>query len=474
MLFFKQIKRGLFTAVLATSLLSLSDAQSDARSNAPDIGDLQSIQQAKLEAAIQSLNGQRQQIQSQQIPLAKELRTLEIKAKELRDELNEARRTRDSRSVDLESLKQSVETQQQSFNYITRILFSEYSSAYESSLSAGEISSYGQSIRELNLMLEEPEHSESEQLAAMLDLIRESATRIESTLGGKRYSGEALNEAGRLVEGQFLQVGPLLYFGNETEAGIIADNKSFQARIRLINTKSAGAITQLIRTGQGELPIDLSLGNALAMQSANDSLIVHIKKGGIWVYPIILFALVATIVATFKFIQIMKIRQPKPQAVHNIVKHLRDGNKEEALILAQAQPQPARDMLTQAVEHSGESVELVEEAMYESMLNTQPTLERYLNVIAVTASVAPLLGLLGTVTGIIKTFNLMRVFGAGDPKPLISGISEALITTELGLVLAIPALLIHALLSRKVAGVMAHIEKLSVAFINGLSRRSKA
>ncbi|HBP56797.1 MAG TPA: flagellar motor protein MotA, partial [Verrucomicrobiales bacterium] len=70
---------------------------------------------------------------------------------------------------------------------------------------------------------------------------------------------------------------------------------------------------------------------------------------------------------------------------------------------------------------------------------------------------APLLGLLGTVTGIIKTFKLMEIFGAGDPKPLISGISEALITTEMGLILAIPALIAHALLSRRVAGILAQM-----------------
>ncbi|MDA7622850.1 MotA/TolQ/ExbB proton channel family protein, partial [Verrucomicrobia bacterium] len=65
----------------------------------------------------------------------------------------------------------------------------------------------------------------------------------------------------------------------------------------------------------------------------------------------------------------------------------------------------------------------------------------------------------------------MEIFGAGDPKPLISGISEALITTEMGLVLAIPALIAHALLSRRVAGILAQMEKLSIAFVNGLSRR---
>ena len=67
----------------------------------------------------------------------------------------------------------------------------------------------------------------------------------------------------------------------------------------------------------------------------------------------------------------------------------------------------------------------------------------------------------------------MEIFGAGDPKPLISGISEALITSEKGLILAIPALIAHALLSRRVAGILAQMEKLSIAFVNGLSRGMK-
>jgi biopolymer transport protein ExbB len=219
--------------------------------------------------------------------------------------------------------------------------------------------------------------------------------------------------------------------------------------------------------------MDLSLGNAIALSGARDSLLQHLKKGGVWVYPILLFALVATIAALFKSLQVLRIRQPASNTIYKLSTLLRSGQRAEALQLAQQQPEPARTLLVQAVEHSEESIDLVEEVMYESMLSTQPRLERYLNIIAVTASVAPLLGLLGTVTGIIKTFNLMRIFGAGDPKPLISGISEALITTEIGLVLAIPALVIHALLSRKVSGVMAHLEKLSMALLNSLSRQDK-
>ena len=87
------------------------------------------------------------------------------------------------------------------------------------------------------------------------------------------------------------------------------------------------------------------------------------------------------------------------------------------------------------------------------------------------AATSPLLGLLGTVTGMIKTFKLITVFGTGDARSLSSGISEALITTEFGLFVAIPALIIHALLLRKTKGVLASMEQTAVAFKNGLETK---
>jgi biopolymer transport protein ExbB len=80
--------------------------------------------------------------------------------------------------------------------------------------------------------------------------------------------------------------------------------------------------------------------------------------------------------------------------------------------------------------------------------------------------------LLGTVTGMINTFKLSTVFGTGDAKQLSSGISEALITTEFGLVVAIPSLIIHALLNRRSQAVMATMERMAVTFLNGLARKN--
>jgi hypothetical protein len=90
--------------------------------------------------------------------------------------------------------------------------------------------------------------------------------------------------------------------------------------------------------------------------------------------------------------------------------------------------------------------------------------------VAICAASAPLLGLLGTVTGIISTFKLITVFGSGDVKTLSSGISQALITTEFGLIVAIPSLLLHAFLSRKARGVVNQMETAAVAFANQISR----
>ena len=89
-------------------------------------------------------------------------------------------------------------------------------------------------------------------------------------------------------------------------------------------------------------------------------------------------------------------------------------------------------------------------------------------LIAIASATAPLLGLLGTVTGMIHTFKLINLFGTGNAKTLASGISEALVTTEFGLIVAIPALIMHALLSRKIQGIKSTMEMTSLAFVNGV------
>ena len=93
-------------------------------------------------------------------------------------------------------------------------------------------------------------------------------------------------------------------------------------------------------------------------------------------------------------------------------------------------------------------------------------MERFLSTLGMLASIAPLLGLLGTVTGMIDTFHVITQYGTGDPRMMSGGISEALVTTMLGLSVAIPLLLAHTLLNRAVDNMIGQMEEKAVAFVN--------
>ena len=203
-----------------------------------------------------------------------------------------------------------------------------------------------------------------------------------------------------------------------------------------------------------------------------DTIIEHIEKGGVVMYPILTLAFVALAISLFKVIELLSVKKASPQDLETILDHLRSGRKEDALNFARGVKGPSGRMLTAAMESIDAEEDLIEEILYEQMLGTRPKLERFLPFIAVTAATAPLLGLLGTVTGMINTFKLITIFGTGDARQLSSGISEALITTEFGLIIAIPTLIIHALLSRMSKSVLGSMERTAVGFINGLPQRT--
>lgn len=110
----------------------------------------------------------------------------------------------------------------------------------------------------------------------------------------------------------------------------------------------------------------------------------------------------------------------------------------------------------------GESLEL---KLEEAVLKERPPIEAYLGMIKIISMVAPLLGLLGTVTGMIQTFQAITVYGAGDPTAMAGGISGALVTTVLGLVVAIPTVLIHAYLNGKAKHIIHVLEEQSAGMI---------
>ena len=119
------------------------------------------------------------------------------------------------------------------------------------------------------------------------------------------------------------------------------------------------------------------------------------------------------------------------------------------------------------VYHDNRSVdtETLELKLGEAILKETPLLQRSLLFLKIISVVAPLMGLLGTVTGMIKTFQAITLFGTGDPKLMAGGISQALVTTVLGLVVAIPMVLLHTLVSGRSKKIVQVLQEQSAGIV---------
>jgi biopolymer transport protein ExbB len=429
---------------------------------------------ADLEKAQQELAAVRNEIKDQRIPLSREINQLEDEVIGKRRESERILRLKDSRTIDLNSLRNEVRIREDEVAYLGSLL-TEYTRAFDSRIHISERQILGETIREAQLAADDANLSRADKFRRQLGLVNTAIDRIEKLIGGHIFDGKALVGEGVQRDGKFAQVGPVTVFS--TTDGEYSGLAEMQVNapepvVLEIGEELSASIKGLTSTGKGELPFDPSGGDAIKIEQTRETLYEHILTGGPVMIPILGLAFAALIVALIKFVELSSIRTATNADLAIILEGVNSGDTDAAMKHASSIKGPFGDLLTAAVKSSSDSKELIEEVLYERMLNVQPKLERMLPFIALTAGSAPLLGLLGTVTGMINTFKLITVFGTGDARSLSSGISEALVTTEFGLYVAIPSLLIHAVLNRKAKGIVGRMEQLSVGFINGL--RAKA
>jgi biopolymer transport protein ExbB len=215
------------------------------------------------------------------------------------------------------------------------------------------------------------------------------------------------------------------------------------------------------------------MGNAFKLSHLDEGIVEKFRKGGIAIIPLLLLGAAALIVAFFKWYQLAQVPLAKESDLQRVLRRLEAGEPAEALQYARSIPGLAGNLLATAVEHLDEKKEYIEEVLYEKMLGARTGLERGLPFLALAATTGPLLGLLGTVTGMIATFKIISSFGGADPKMLAAGISEALICTATGMGIAIPALLFHAFLTRRAKSILGSMEHMAVGFVNGLPSREE-
>lgn len=452
------MKRLLVFSILSLFLCAPLAAQTDSNS-AVDIDVAVSSVEKDLKTSLKELAEQRSAIAKEKIPLAKKTNQIAADIRKERRLADLAKVTREAAGDELEKHEKELKTWRDEKVYMES-LFLDFRKSYES-------------INSLPRVEANREELLKNDFESRAGLITETLSRLSDGPSIAPLTGSALSDEGVLVSGRFAEAGPVSWFLSEDKslAGLVTTGDQLQAEV-VAAGNSVKEIEKLLDGKSAEITFDPTLGSALAMVDTKTSLIDHIKKGGFWIFPILLLGLIALLAASAKWLQLMSIREVSPSAVQSVIESLNKGEMDSAREKAAELKHPSRQIIEQGIEaFSNDKLvtrDDLEEQLFEKFLGAQPPLQKGLPLIAIASATAPLLGLLGTVTGMIETFRMINIFGTGDAKSLASGISEALVTTEFGLIVAIPALILHALLSRKVSGIKANMEMTSLAFLNGL------
>lgn len=298
----------------------------------------------------------------------------------------------------------------------------------------------------------------------------EQAGPLLARLGAVRAEEGAFFTAdGRQVPGRLIRVGGIAIYGVAREAGGVA-----------------GALTP---AGGGRFKLDPPRGEATARalaagappttstvflyESADENYeppkaktpLQVIEAGGAIAWVIVGLGGLGLLLIALRALLLVLARSPGG-LFGRIAPLVRAGRHAEAAATCAASRGAGARVLAALARHLDADRDDLERVFAERMLAEETRIDRFGSALLVIAAVAPLLGLLGTVTGMISTFDVITEFGTGNPKLLSGGISEALITTELGLIVAIPTLLVGNLLNGWAGGLKSDIEQSALRLVN--------
>ncbi len=276
----------------------------------------------------------------------------------------------------------------------------------------------------------------------------------ETVEGGRvaKFTAEVSDPAGNATQQEIVRVGNYNLVSNgkylSYEGGRVSELQRQPSRHLDGAQKLQNATSGFVKVGVD--PTGPQGGTLLKALIAAPNLEERWHQGGVVGYVITGVFAIAILVSIWRFLVLAavggKVRSQLKSRTANT-------NNPLGRVLKVAEDNPSIDV---------ESLEL---KLEEAVLKERPPIEAYLNMIKIISMVAPLLGLLGTVTGMIQTFQAITVFGAGDPTAMAGGISGALVTTVLGLIVAIPTVLIHTFLNGKAKGIIHILDEQSAGLI---------
>jgi biopolymer transport protein ExbB len=197
----------------------------------------------------------------------------------------------------------------------------------------------------------------------------------------------------------------------------------------------------------------------------------YFNKGGIVMYFILLASILGVAIAIERYIFLKKIENSKKKLLSISLEKINKGQVRDLMAIYDSENNTVSRIFKTAIETylKGASKEDIENSIGDIAKIELPIINRYLYLLGTMVSISPMLGLLGTVTGMIKATTVLAEKGLSSPSELLAGIAEALITTAAGLIVAIPLLIIYNYLVNKAEGIIQEIEANTTQIILSLS-----
>jgi biopolymer transport protein ExbB len=428
---------------------------------------------AALEKARNNLTAAKREFQTMQQAIAEEESPLVIQVQTLEEEL----RMKEKKLRELQAQEQQVAGREKrldnelasrrgEFDYTENVLDG-YAKGFLNRVQSAEVQLYHE---EVEARREEAanEKNLAEEMETRLQALMVGAQRLQEVAGGRRFEGRGL-VGSDFTNGDFAIVGPVGYFSakDKEESGLTGIASNGVPQIALFEGSEAEGMKELVETGKANLPVDATSGKALKAKTEAPSLGDRIKDGGIVGYAILGLGAVAMFIALFKLIEILNFTIPGRKTINDVLDSLLDEDREGAMSKAKSITGLSGDMVVAGVESFYGKRRILEDALLEKLSAIQPRLERMLPFLALVAAAAPMMGLLGTVLGIMETFDAMAIYGTGNAQNFSQGIGAALVTTAQGLVVAIPIIVIHGMLKSLARARFDTAQGVALSLLNG-------
>jgi biopolymer transport protein ExbB len=420
----------------------------------------------RLRQANEELIRTRERITREKSPMLAELRTAEDRIITVERETTRLTTGQEQAAANKRRLLKDLEEVRKTGAYVTT-LASDALKAFADSMPPGEEPLRADRVQELQQQLEKASAAGTGGPVS-LDIAEFLLFRTERVLGGSLVAGHAMNIKDNLVqEGTFAFAGPEVYFqpaGGGAGGVVRLREGSRQPAYYPLLEWPAPEKAALFAGQLGSIPADPTGGKALRLQQTGGTMLEHVDKGGKVAYIIVAVGILAILLMIHKVMDVAAMRVDNSARVPAFLGAVAAGSRQEAETALGGISRTTREVFAEGLKYLDAPATLLEEKLEAVLLGQRLHFERRLPLLAVIATAAPLMGLLGTVVGMVKTFTLITVFGTGNAARLSSGISEVLVATELGLTVAIPALVVHGFLSHRINKNLAQLERQALEF----------